>query len=364
MRVALGLLLAVTTPGVGQSPLYLAARGGAGWEWQDYVFGSGFLLHSASQLAVPLTIGRLVGRRLYVDLTTNYARTRLESVDSNSVRLDGFTDTQLRASYTAGRDVAVFSLALNVPTGQATIMSDQLAILRSASQNFLPFPVSSYGAGFGVTGGVAIAQSFGDWKVGVAGSGRYFGDYVPFADIAGTYQPGLESRLRVGVLRSLGPSMNVTAGFTFSTFGTDEFTGTTGFSYRAGTRRIVELAVLRQLGRSSLQVAGWAYFRASGDSAGAEVLEARERLYYGEVRWQVPVGMRLGLDPGAEVRVWRPAQLRGGELYGLRMGARLAVSDHFTLAAALRAATGSIGTDLGQANLRGFGSTLFVRVGK
>lgn len=358
------VVVAVAAPLAAQSPIYPAPRGGAGIEWQGYRFERGMLVRRATQTAIPLSAGTPVGRRLFVDVTASYARTTIESYDSNAVALDGLTDTQVRASYTLGRDVAVVSLALNLPTGESRLATEQLSVIRSTAQSFLPFAVSGYGTGWGVTGGAALARRAGEWSLGVAASIRYLGDYVPFSDSSGVYAPGLETRLRLGVLRLLDARTSLRAGVTFSTFGTDDFTGTSPFSYRPGRRLAGELALVRQLGRSTLRLSGWAYFRSSGDSGGLEVLQASENLYHASGRWELPVARRLTLATEFETRIWRPATLSGGELYGAQAEAWLAVAPNVSAGAGLRAGTGWMETDLGRARFQGLGATIHVRIGR
>ena len=73
--------------------------------------------------------------------------------------------------------------------------------------DFLAFPISNMGTGFGGTGGIALARPLGDWNLGVGASVRRSSQYDPF-DVGGGpalhYQPGNEYRARVGVDRAFG----------------------------------------------------------------------------------------------------------------------------------------------------------------
>lgn len=363
MRAAPLLLLCAPAALAAQSPVYERERGGVGIEVRTYAFQRGIQLRRATQVALPLFGGAPLGRRVFVDVTGSYATTELTSYDGAVSRLTGLTDTQVRTSYTAGHDAAVFSLAVNLPTGQSTIARDQLAIIRSAGQNFLPFPVSRYGGGYGLTGGVAMARRVGAWSLGLAGSLRYLGSYEPFSDVSGQYTPGLESRVRIGARRLFGQRTSVAAGLTFSTFGTDEFTGVPAFEYRPGNRIIGELAVSRQVHRATIRLAGWLYSRGSGDSSGAAVVKARERIADGTALVELPVGRSVFVEAGLEARSWQPAGQDGGSLVGLRLGGRRRIGSALTFAAMLRADTGWIRLDLGRANLSGLSLAAFVLVG-
>ncbi len=363
IRRALALLGAAPTLLAAQSPIYPSATGGLGPEARFVKFEDGIGLSHASQTVVRLFGGIPLGRRAFLDVGSNLAITQLEASDGTRVTLNGLTDTQVRASYTVGRDRVVTSLLFNVPTGTEQVSSEQLPLVRSIAQNFLPFPVSSYGSGAGVTGALAVAQTFGQWSLGLAGSVRYLASYSPFADVNDSYAPGLESRLRLGVQRPLGSSMSVVGGVTVSTFGADEFSGVQNYTYRSGNRLVVETAVSRQVGRSTARLFGWAFFRAAGDSSGTSVVKAREHIWYGGTNWTVPASARLSFDPGLDARSWRAADGASGQLAGLSFGARVNLSPRFLLASTARLERGNIVLAEGvSAAFTGVGVTVFLRV--
>lgn len=364
IRRALALIGAAPAWLGAQSPIYPAANGGMGPEARYVAFEQGIGLAHASQTVLRFFGGVPVGRRVFVDVGTNLAITRLEASDGSRLNLDGLTDTQARASYTLGRDQVVVSLLLNVPTGTERVRSDALPLVRSIAQNFLPFPVSSYGSGAGVTGGVAVARTLGAWSLGLAGSVRYLASYSPFADVDDRYAPGIESRLRLGVRRPLGRATSVLGAVTVSTFGADEFTGIQNYTYRPGSRWVMETALSRQVGRTTARLFGWAFFRAAGDSSGATVLKARERIWYGGANWTVPVSAKLSLDPGLDARAWRAADGASGMLAAVSLGSRVSVTSSLRLASTLRGERGSLRLAEGvAAGFTGFTVMVFLRVG-
>lgn len=360
------LVVVVAAPAAlaAQSPIYPSATGGAGPDVLVVSFGQGIGLANASQTVFRVFGGVPVGRRLFVDASGNYALTALRASDGTRVDLSGLTDTQLRASYTVGRDRLVTSLLLNVPTGAERVTTDQVPLLRSIAQNFLPFPVSTYGAGAGITGAVALAQQLGAWTVGAAGSVRYLASYSPYADVNDTYAPGLESRIRLGARRMFGERTSATIGLTFSTFGADDFSGVQNYTYRPGDRVVLEGAISRQLGRTTARLSGWGFFRAAGDSSGTGVIKAREHIVYGGLTWTVPVGARLRLSPGVDARGWRAADGASGELAELSVDARLGVGARCALASSVRLETGTLRlAPAVTAGFTGVGLTVFLRAG-
>lgn len=367
----LAVALFAVSPLKGQTPIYPSASAGGGIDVRVYDFGRGASVDEASQLVVPLFAGVPLGRRLFVDLTANYASTRVEGAAGASAELKGLTDSQLRLSYTLGRDRAVFSLGFNLPTGETKVRDEQVAVLGTTAQTFLPFTVSNYGAGFGVTGGATVAYQLGRWNVGAAGSLRHIGSYEPLAapDSARvSYDPGIEGRVRVGVDRLIGERARFTAGFTLSTYSRDEFEGAQSFGFSPGSRYIAEANFARQLGRSTLQVYGWAYFRGASrvSDAPPELADvAGEQVYHGGVVWAIPIGARVRLDPGVEVRYWYPDRAHRGRLFGVRLGARLPVFARLAVAPSVRWDEGwLVLPESGFARVTAWKATLLLRAGR
>src|SRR5205085_8080573 len=99
-------------------------------------------------------------------------------------------------------------------------IEEQLAAFRIGN-DFLAFPISNMGTGFGATGGVAIARPLGTWNLGAGGSVRRSSSYEPFIADGGArphFQPGNEYRVRAGADHPFGTG-RVTIGLTFSKFG-------------------------------------------------------------------------------------------------------------------------------------------------
>ncbi len=361
MRLAPWLALALAAGPLGaQAPVYESARGSGGVEQRGYTFGSGIELKQASQLSLPLAAGVPLGGRTFVDITASYAATTLTAQDGTRQEIVGLTDTQLRAAYSLSSAVTL-SAGLNLPSGVSQIATDQLSVVRSAAQNFLPFPVSSYGAGFGAAGGVVVVRRVGEWNVGVAGSARYISAYRPFSDSGGSYAPGPEAKIRVGFERLLGERTSITGGLTYTTFGTDEFTGVPTFVYRSGDRFIAELALARQWADGTQASAfAWSYWRSAADSAGAAVTQAGERIVHGGIAVSRRIAARAEAGGAVEARSWSALAPSHGTMVGLRANLSYRISPALSLAASGRIETGHIWLELGDAGFRGLGLTLLL----
>lgn len=356
------LILFTTQPLDSQTPLYPQSKSGGGPEFHRYTFSQGIGLQNASQFTVPFFAGTPIGRRLYIDISTSYARTELNWFDGASSAVTGLTDTQIRTSYTAGSDRAVFSVAVNIPTGQ-TITSQQFAVARSLAQDFLPFRVSNYQRGFGVTGGLASATTAGRWSLGFAGSLRYSESYDLFTDVPSSYSPGVEARIRVMGRRPVGKKSSVRLSLSFSTFGRDDLIGASTVRYQPGNRIIAEAQVTHQVGRATADFFGWAYTRAVSDTNSVSIPEASEQIYQIGSLWTIPLGRNLTLDPGLSIRFWTAGDDSNGTLANVHMGFRLAVTGNLTIAPVLQYEVGSItlgGQDVLTSSIRGITASLFL----
>jgi len=93
---------------------------GTGLQFKAYSFGSGAQFEKASQLAIPVALVYPVSSRLSLDVGTFYAMTSSTTVTDGQHSVSGLTDVQLRGAYTLGRDLAVLSLVVNLPTGSSS----------------------------------------------------------------------------------------------------------------------------------------------------------------------------------------------------------------------------------------------------
>jgi len=365
--------LALLVLGVGGAPL--AAQGSValynrwntltGFEFQRYSFKDSIgsnRVTAASQWSIPLVVVAPIGRRMSIDVT---ARVAHNAVTGDSTRtFTGLTDTQLRLLYTLGRDRAVASLALNLPTGKRSFSTSEFTVSSSMSSPFLSFPVSTLGTGFGVTGGLAYAVPAGGWNFGLAGSVRYATSYRPFSDQPLTYNPGLEGRLRIGVDRIIGQRSRVLVGATYSTFSTDQFSGSgivNGW-FNPGPRFIVDAGYGLTLGRTSVSFGAWNYYRAAGSDGAGPSADVKENVFNAELRVSQQLAPRVALEPLAGFRQWNPGAVRGGRLYTFGLNARLGLTDQFSSTLTARVSPGWVyDPGNGRIDLTGTGISVLVR---
>jgi hypothetical protein len=287
-------------------------------------------------------------------------RVDISSAGADSVvesDMSGLTDTQLRANYTIGQDFVVLTAGLNLPTGSATVKPDQLEAATRIGSDFLTFPISGFGSGFGVTGGVAVARPVGAWNVGFGASLRHAAEYEPFEDATGTplkYQPGPEYRARIGADHPFGTG-RMSFGLTFSKFGDDKANAA---SYNTGDRYVGQFALSNSLGGSvDYSFVLWNLYRTSG-----RLIDQSESPSGNITNGMIIFGVRgpgdIGIEPSIESRLWTQQGAKTSFLSTLGM--------RFVVNRGTWGVVPGFGFTIGSlesATLTGFRGTLAIRVG-
>lgn len=337
----------------------------AGSEFRSLRLGAKNTGPRVSQIVVPIGVVIPIGR-FTLDLGTSWASTRLKRADGSRHDVDAFTDSQLRGSYIFGHDAVVATMLLNLPTGLDEASVRDYTVIGAVSPSLLGFPVASYASGFSVTSGLAAAVPAGDWSIGLAGSVRMNSRFTPYVDATGpiTYKAGVETRLR-GALDGLVGSSRLSFGFTYSTFGDDQFGKALAVSsrgrYSPGPRWIAEAALAAPVGGSTLSMSVWNYRRSAGDTTGASALN-KENLAAADLSWLIPVSRSVALEPQAQARMSKP-ETGKGKLIGAGLGLRFQLGDAVTFSPSLRYDTGWIKDPNGVKNdLRGGYGSAFLRV--
>ncbi|MDA1080236.1 MAG: hypothetical protein O2973_00955 [Gemmatimonadetes bacterium] len=206
-----------------------------GPQYVNYKIGTGATEKTVTQLSVPLAFILPVSERFTIDLSSSWANSRVSSNGVESSKISGLTDTQLRGNLSFFDNTAIITLGVNVPTGMYEVPDAQQEAAGQIGSQFLLYPVSSMGSGSAITSGLALAKTWGEWNVGFAGSFRYSSPFDAYKvqDAVLRFEPGSESRARIGLDRSIGDGRLSLAG-TFSTF-TDDKADSTTFATGART---------------------------------------------------------------------------------------------------------------------------------
>jgi hypothetical protein len=274
-----------------------------------------------SEFSLPLFVLVPLTRSLSVDVGSSYAQSRVEQTNDGKTTtssISGLTDTQVRANLVLGNDFIVLTAGLNLPTGKSTVTSPQQLAASLIGSDFLAFPISNMGTGFGGTGGIAIARPVGDWNFGFGFSMRRSAQYDPFDAVGGTalhYQPGNEYRGRAGLDRAVGTG-RVTLGLTYSTFGSDNLGGSL---YNTGDRWLSQASFVNNLAGGQVTLSAWDLFRTAGTLADSSAI-GHENIVNGALAYGIPIG-NATLEPNIEGRAWMQESASTSALatFGLRM---------------------------------------------
>jgi hypothetical protein len=300
-------------------------------------FGDGAGKRTVSQITLPFVVGIPVSERINIDITTAYAMSKVTvGGDSTASEINGLTDTQIRANFRlANRDI-VFTVGLNLPTGQYSVPEEQQEAAGQIGNDFLNYPISSMGNGLAGTGGIAYARTAGEWNIGLGASMRKSTEFAAFEVTSTDYRftPADEYRLRVNADRPVGDG-EVSLGLTYSAFG-DDIADTT--TYSTGDRLILTGGWSFPVGGRDLYLSAWNLYRLSGEQVGAEA--PPENVFNVNGAMSFEMGDYL-LQPNVEVRLWSVDGARAGNLFNL--GARLRMTAGvFTLFPQLGVSFGNI----------------------
>lgn len=192
---------------------------GGGVDYMGYSFEEGLGAESAQLFMVPIALRFPATERLSVDLYSAWAEGRVEQ--GNAVlKLSGPVDTSIKAAYQA-TPWALVSLGLSLPTGNSTHDGEEAIVASVLSTDLLGFREASWGTGLAITSSVASATTAGGFGLGIAAAYAMRGSFEPSQDVALSYQPGNEARIRVGLDRNFGAS-TLTAGATLVSYAKDQ----------------------------------------------------------------------------------------------------------------------------------------------
>lgn len=315
-----------------------------------------------SEFALPVFVVVPVSSMLNFDVGTAYTWARVQPNGANaepSSAISGITDTQIRANLSLGTDFVVLTAGINLPTGRETAsQEEQLAAFRIGN-DFLAFPISNMGTGFGATAGLAVARPIGEWNLGFGGSLRQSSSYEPFVDNSGVrprFQPGNEYRARVGLDRAFGTG-RLAFGLTYSRFGDDNIGGSI---YNTGDRYVTQAGFNNTFGNADVLLNAWDLYRRSGTIFTGEVIgpENIANILLG-VGFHTMGGV---LEPSIEARSWSQQNLDRSMLgtIGLRYNVD---AGGFGITPSVGYTTGRFAATGGNANMSGFHAALAIRVG-
>jgi len=311
----LALTLALAVPAESQ------VVAGGGVDYRGYSFDEGLGADAAQLFMVPIAVRIPAGDRLMFDVFGAWAEGRVEQ-DNQVFGLSGPVDTSVKASLQA-TPWALVSVSANVPTGNSAHNGEEAIVASVLSTDLLGFRETTWGTGGAVTTSVASAATAGGFGIGVAAAYAVRAEFEPSADDPTlTYQPGNESRVRVGLDRNFGTS-TLTAGATFVTYTDDKargrnlfqagnrlrFDASYAFRAGAGAWSIYAADLMRENGDLTLDIVD-----QNGDFVGdTTVVTAKQNLIVGGVIGTIGIGGGYVFRPHIDYKYQRREETDGND---------------------------------------------------
>lgn len=230
MRRAGGVAAVLAVAATTALPASAQVSFGSGVEYMGYSFDDGLGATAAQLLLVPVAL-RIPMGPVTLDAYSAWAQGRVEQ-DDVAYTLEGAVDTRVKLSIQA-TPWALLSVGANLPTGHSTHTGEEAVVASVLAMDLLGFQEATWGTGTQITSSVATAMRAGSLGIGVAAAYAVNSEFEPRSELDLRYQPGNETRVRVGLDRNFGNS-TFTAGATFMTYAQDQADGRNLF--QAGNR--------------------------------------------------------------------------------------------------------------------------------
>lgn len=305
MRKLIALIALGAGPLGAQGLSDASALGGP--QFVSYKIGISGSEKTVTQTSIPLAFILPVTERFTVDISSAWADSRVSSGGVESSKISGLTDTQIRGNLSMFEGTAIVTLGVNLPTGMYKVPNAQQEAAGQIGSDFLLYPVSSMGSGTALTGGVAIARTVGEWNLGFGGSFRYSQPFDAYQvqNAILRFEPGSETRLRLGLDRAVGDGRISFAG-TYSAFTDDKADSTT---FATGARTLGQASLYMPTNNGDWTIGAWDLYRAQGQQIGA--VAPSENISNVNLAYGFSMGDYY-VQPSLEGRAW----MRDGEKAG------------------------------------------------
>jgi len=322
-----------------------------------YSIGAGNTEKRVDQYSSPFAFIVPVTKTFTIDFSTSYAASTVTSNGAVTSSIAGMTDSQIRGSLVVFDQHAAITVGLNLPTGRYTVSANQQEAAGQIGNSFLLMPVGGMGVGPGGTLGLAFAERYGSWNLGLSGSVRKTGRFDAYELTTGVlrFEPGDEYRLRVGIDRPIFDG-SLNGSLSYSKFGPDIIDSS---AFPTGDRVMLQSGLALPFGENTLSVSFWDMYRRSGEMIGTN--SPWENLADLSIAWSIR-GKFLSLQTSVEQRIWQIEGARAGDLTNFGIGAQFNIGA-FTIAPSSTVAIGKLHSAEGgpTASLQGIRGQLLIR---
>lgn len=251
---------AVFAATVAAAPLHAQASVGVSLDYMGYSFDDGLGASAAQLFMIPVAVRLPITDAFSFDVYSAWAQGKVEREDV-AFNLQGVVDTRFKASYQA-TPWALLGLGVTLPTGNSTHDGEEAVVASVLATDLLGFREANWGTGLQVVSSVATAIRAGQFGIGIAGAYSVNGEFEPSTELDLRYQPGNESRVRIGIDRNIGTN-TFTAGATFMTYAHDQADGRNLF--QSGNRMRFDATYAFRAGAGVWTVYAADLWRENGD---------------------------------------------------------------------------------------------------
>lgn len=242
------------TPAAAQQSVGVSA------DYLGYSFEGGLGASAAQLFMVPVAVRIPVGPSLRLDAYSAWAQGRVEQ-DGFTYDLSGVVDTRVKATWQA-TPWAMLGVGAGLPTGDAQHTAEEAVVSSVLAADLLGFREATWGVGTQITSSVATAVRAGSFGIGLAAAYSLNGEFEPRTEQDLTYQPGNETRVRLGIDRNIGTN-TLTAGATFTTYTEDTYSHNL---FQAGNRLRFDAAYAFRAGAGVWTVYAANLWRENGEN--------------------------------------------------------------------------------------------------
>lgn len=209
------------------------------------------------EAAFPTTYSMALGKRLSVDFVTSPFITALEENSGKAIDYSNMSDSYARASLILGDNLALLTLGVGIPTGETELEGREPILANIAANRPLKNPVTTFGTGTNFNFGLAFAQPFGEWVLGLGVGYAIRSEYdIQPGDQELMFDPGDELNLTLGVEREfdfLNNQARFTGDIIYTNYSEDDFPENFEFEsepflYEAGDKILLSGRVIAPIG--------------------------------------------------------------------------------------------------------------------
>jgi hypothetical protein len=190
--------------------------GSVGYQQPGIAGRDSVLLRRIEQYSVPISVVVPIGANWTFDVQSAFSYVRLTTSPKlgtagpeSQLTLYGPTDVRMRATGRLLGDALILTAGFNAPSGQTSLGSSALTVLRAQAAPALGMSAAPVGAGPSGTAGLVVARELLGWGVAIGASYEARGVYQPVAALtagapAFDFVPGDVLRGSIGIDRVVG----------------------------------------------------------------------------------------------------------------------------------------------------------------